>query len=105
MKSPVVRLKLRVRLPDGNRACLDPAYSKDHKLRSGYAVSESRRSLPTAYHLRYLRGDRRVWEPVGRDAEVAATSLVKRERELAAIAANLPLLVAQSSMTSRLMRS
>jgi hypothetical protein len=34
---PVVRLKLRVRLPDGSHPYLDPVYSANHKLKPGYA--------------------------------------------------------------------
>ena len=87
-KSPVVRLKLRVRLPDGTRAYLDPVHTANHKLKPLLAHHNG---LPVhfpdgVYHLRYLKGDRRVWEAVGSDAQAAFTTQTKRERELAATA-------------------
>jgi len=64
MKSPVVRLKLRVRLPDGSRPYLDPVRSANNQLKPGFAMHDGKPvHFPDGvYHLRYLKGSRRVWE-------------------------------------------
>jgi integrase/recombinase XerD len=93
MKSPVVRLKLRVRLPDGSRPYLDPVCSANHKLKPGFAMHDGKPiHFPDGvYHLRYLKGSRRVWEGVGTDAQFALASKLKREKSLdaKAIGANV----------------
>jgi hypothetical protein len=63
MKAPVVRIKLRVRLPDGSRRYLDPVVSANSKLKSGYAILDGTAThFPDGvYNLRYLKGTRRVW--------------------------------------------
>jgi hypothetical protein len=55
---PVVRLKLRVRLPDGCRPYLDPVYSANNKLKPRYAsVGGKPVHFPEGvYHLRYPKG-------------------------------------------------
>jgi len=91
MKAPVVRIKLRVRLPDGSRRYLDPVFSANSRLKSGYATLDGTAThLPNGvYNLRYLKGTRRVWEPVGKDAHLALVTKHKQERALAAKAAGL----------------
>jgi integrase/recombinase XerD len=81
---PVVRLKLRIRLPDGSRPYLDPVYAANNKLKPGYARLDGNPvHFPDGvYHLRYLKGSRRVWEGVGSDAQFALTAKVKREKSL-----------------------
>ena len=84
MKSPVVRLKLRVRLPDGSRPYLDPVRSANNQLKPGFAMHDGKPvHFPDGvYHLRYLKGSRRVWEGVGTDAQFALVSKLKREKSL-----------------------
>jgi integrase/recombinase XerD len=91
MKVPVVRLKLRVRLPDGSRPYLDPIFAGNNKLRPGYASLDGKPGYFSdgVYHLRYLKGDRRVWEAVGSDAQLALIAKLKREKSLAAKAAGV----------------
>jgi hypothetical protein len=88
---PVVRLKLRVRLADGSRSYLDPVYSGNNKLKPGYAsVGGKHVHFPDGvYHLRYLKGSRRVWEAVGSDAQFALIAKLKREKSLEAKAAGV----------------
>ena len=56
MKNPVVRLKLRVHLPDGSRPYLDPIFAANGKLKPGHALLDgSPTHFPEdVYHLRYL---------------------------------------------------
>jgi integrase/recombinase XerD len=88
---PVVRLKLRVRLPDGSRPYLDPVYSANNKLKPGYASLDGKpvHFPDSVYHLRYLKGSRRVWEGIGCDAQFALTAKLKREKSLDAKAAGV----------------
>ena len=88
MQTPTVRIKLRVRLPGGTRVYLDPVFTANQKLRPQYA---NHNGLPVhfadgVYALRYLKGDRRVWEAIGKDAQLALTMKLQRERALAAAA-------------------
>jgi hypothetical protein len=48
--SPVVRIKLRVRLPDATRPYLNPVFSANKKLKPGYALVDGKRpsTSPTA---------------------------------------------------------
>ena len=73
---PIVRLKLRVRLPHGSRPFLDPVFAGNNKLKPGYAALDGKPvHFPDGvYHLRYLKGTRRVWEAVGSNAEFANTA-------------------------------
>jgi integrase len=91
MKSPVVRLKLRVRLPDGSRPYLDPVFTGNHKLKPGYAMLDGKpvHFPDSVYHLRYMKGARRVWEAVGSDAQFALIAKMKKEKANDAIAAGL----------------
>jgi integrase/recombinase XerD len=91
MSSPVVRLKIRVRLSDGSRPFLDPVFSANGKLKPLYAVVNGtpQHRPEGVYHLRYLRGDKRIWEAVGSDAQLAVTLKLKKEKLLAAKAAGV----------------
>jgi hypothetical protein len=73
VKVSVVRLKLRVRLPDGSRPYLNPIFSGNKKLKPGYAVLDGKpvHFSDGVYHLRYLKGARRVWENVNTDHDAA----------------------------------
>ena len=91
MKAPVVRLKLRVRLPGGSRPYLDPVFAANGKLKPGYATLDGTASHypDSVYHLRYLKQGKRVWEPVGSDAQLAMIAKLKREKAAEAIAAGV----------------
>jgi integrase/recombinase XerD len=91
MKKPIVRLKLRVRLPDGSRPYLEPVFTANKKLKPGYPRHHGQNGHwpDGVYHLRYLKGGRRIWEAVGSDAQLAQTKLMQRERILTAKAAGI----------------
>ncbi len=67
MSVPIVRLKLRVKLPDGNRAYVEPVFSSNGKLKPLYGVvgGKPRHHPEGIYNLRYFKNGKRVWEPVG----------------------------------------
>jgi hypothetical protein len=99
---PVVRLKLRVRLPDGSRPYLDPVYSANNKLKPGFAMHDGKsvHFKDGVYHLRYLKGSRRVWEGVGTDAQFALASKLKREKSLDAKAVGVNVVEDEPQATS-----
>ncbi len=102
MKSPVVRLKLRVRLPDGSRPYLDPVRSANNQLKPGFTMRDGKPvHFPDGvYHLRYLKGSRRVWEGVGSDAQFALTAKLKREKSLDAKAVGVNVVEDEPQATS-----
>jgi hypothetical protein len=87
MPAPTVRLKIRVRLPHGSRAYLDPAYSPNGKLKPLYAVVDGKAVYQPegVYSFRYLKGGARVWQPVGSDPQLALTAKLQVEHKLQAI--------------------
>lgn len=93
MKSPVVRLKIRVRFADGSRPYLDPVTSANGKLKPLYAVvhGEPEHHPEGSYFLRYAREGKRVWESVGTDAQLALLAKLKREKSFEAKAAGVEL--------------
>jgi len=42
MPAPTVRLKIRVRLPVGSRACVDPVFSANNKLKPLYGLVDGK---------------------------------------------------------------
>lgn len=87
MKSPVVRLKIRIRLPDGSRPYLDPVPSGNGKLKPLYALVDGKpeHHPEGCYFLRYANAEgKRVWERVGKDGQFALGARLKRERSGAA---------------------
>jgi integrase/recombinase XerD len=87
VKVPKVRLYIRVRLPDGHHAYLKPAWNRNRTLRAGYALVGGQ---PVAhpdgvYYLRFLRGDKRVWQAIGPDADAAVVAVQNLEHDLQAI--------------------
>lgn len=87
MKKPVVRLKIRVRLPDGSRPFVDPVPSGNGKLKPLYAlISGKPQHHPEGcYFLRYADATgKRLWENVGKDWQLAQDAQRKKERALAA---------------------
>ena len=91
MSAPTVRLKIRVRLPNGSRAYLEPVLASNNKLKPLYGIFDGKpRHHPEGvYHLRYLKGGSRVWESVGKDAQVALTARLRVEHRLQAVALGL----------------
>jgi integrase/recombinase XerD len=87
LKAPVVRLKIRVRLPDGSRPFLDPVFSGNGKLKPLYAVVDGtpEHHPEGSSFLRYAAPDgKRVWDPVGNDPQLALVEKQKREKVLGA---------------------
>jgi len=100
VKSPVVRLKIRVRLPDGSRPYLDPVFSANNKLEPGYAqLNGAAVHFPAGvYHLRYAKGGTRVWEAIGSDPQLALTWKRRREKALDAKAAGVTVMEDESEV-------
>jgi hypothetical protein len=103
MKVPIVRLKIRVRLPDGSRPYLDPLFAANGKLKPDFALLNGK---PThcpggVYHLRYLKGDTRVWETIGTDAQLALGQLQKRQMTLGAKAVGVAVVEDNPSTPNR----
>jgi len=95
-KKIVVRLKLRVRLADGSRPYLDPVLSANRKLKPLYAVvnGKAEHHPEGTYFLRYAGADgKRVWDNVGKDAQLALDALDKKEKVLQARAAGVVVVV------------
>jgi hypothetical protein len=88
MSVPTVPLKIRVKLPNGSRAYVDPVFSSNNKLKPLYALVDGKpRHHPEGvYHLRYMKRGKRVWEPVGNDPQGALTAQLRIEHGLQAIA-------------------
>jgi hypothetical protein len=91
MPASTVRLKIRVKLPSGSRAYVDPVFSSNNKLKPLYGLVDGKpRHHPEGvYHLRYVKGGRRVWESVGNDPQVALTAQLRVEHRLQAVALGL----------------
>jgi integrase/recombinase XerD len=89
-----VRLYIRVRLASGKRIYANPAYAANGRIKPLYAViaDQLEHHPEGVYHLRYVKGGKRVWEPVGTDAYAAITAQIKREKALAAKAAGVAVL-------------
>ena len=75
-------LYIRIKMQDGSRPFCEPVYSANRKLKPGYAIVKGKpeHHQEGVYHLRYLRGEKRVWESVGTDAQEAL--LRQHQREL-----------------------
>jgi integrase/recombinase XerD len=87
MPVPAVRLKIRVRFPNGSRAYVDPVFSSNSKLKPSYALVDGKpeHHPEGVYNLRYVRGGKRVWHPVGCDAQAAMTAKLQVEHKLQAV--------------------
>jgi hypothetical protein len=87
MSVPIVRIKIRVRLPNGGRSYVDPAYASNGKLKPLHAMIDGKSvyHLEGVYHLRYKSGRARTWEPVGSDPQFAMTAKLQIEHNLQAI--------------------
>lgn len=87
MKSPKVRLYIRVRLSDGRSSYADPAWNRNRTLRAGYALVDGLQECHPegVYYLRYLRDGKRRWHAVGPDADSAIVALRNTEHDLQAV--------------------
>ncbi len=88
MKSPKVRLYIRVRRPDGTNPFLQPVRNRNGSLRGGFATVNgvAEHHAEATYYLRYkLEGKRRQWVPVGDDPDCALVALNNIEHDLQAI--------------------
>ena len=91
MKSPKVRLYVRVRLSNGRNSYNDPVWNRNGSLRAGYAlIDDQPQHHPEAiYYLRFLRGSKRVWQAVGQEADAALSALHRTEHQLKSITLGL----------------
>src|SRR5258708_3363921 len=85
MKSPV-QLYLRARLPNGKYPYLRASFASNGRIRPNHAFHNGRAvEFPVAaYHLRYWRDGKRVWEPAGQDASLALVAMQKKALALQA---------------------
>src|SRR5438132_14029220 len=69
-----VRIEMRVKLPNGSRACVDPVFASNGTLKPFVALvgGKPTHHPEAVYHLRYVRAGKRVWEPVGTDSQQGA---------------------------------
>ncbi|HEY1984240.1 MAG TPA: site-specific integrase [Terracidiphilus sp.] len=88
MKSPTVRLYIRIRRADGDYAYADPVWNRNRTLRAGYAILNGRPEAHPegTYYLRFLRGKKRVWQSVGSESDAVLAALRNKEHDLQAIA-------------------
>jgi integrase/recombinase XerD len=88
VKTPKVRLYIRVRHSDRRYAYHDPAWNRNRTLRAHYALVDGQpeHHPEGVYYLRFLRGGRRLWESVGSEPDGALSALRNTEHDLDAIA-------------------
>src|ERR1019366_3664038 len=88
MKAPKVRLYIRVRQSDGRYSYLDPAWNRNRTLRAGYALvaGQPEHHPEAVYYLRFLQGDKRVWQSVGAQPDRVLATLRNTEHDLDSIA-------------------
>lgn len=103
MKKPTVRLKIRIRLSDNSRAFAEPVFSQNRKLKPLYAVvgGNPEHHPEGVYFLRYLKGEKRVWESVGPDPQLALVAKIKRERYIEAKASGVAVIDERPSTPTR----
>ena len=86
MKTPRVKLFIRVRLPNGSQRYVQPVMSNNHALRSLWGVvnGNNEHHPEGSYYLRYRprKGERRCWEALGQDATFALAAKARKEKEL-----------------------
>lgn len=97
MKSPKVRLHIRVITADGRSVFAKPVWNKNRTLRAGYAEVDSNHHPEGVYYLRLLRDGKRVWEAVGREPDAAIVALRRTEHELQATSLGLTVITTSSA--------
>jgi integrase/recombinase XerD len=88
VRSPKVRLYIRVRLHDGRDAFVDPIWNRNRTLRGGYGLikGQPEHHPEGSYYLRFLRDGKRVWQPVGSAGDAAVAALHNTQRNLQSVA-------------------
>ena len=84
MKSPVVRLKIRVRLPDGSRPFPDLVIAANGKLKPSHAVVDgiAEHHPEGTYFLRFADANgKRVYKPIG-EGDDPLTELRRKQKAL-----------------------
>jgi hypothetical protein len=87
MKTPRVRLYIRVRQSDGRNFYHDSAWNRNGTLRANSALVDGQpeHHPEGVYYLRSLRGGQRLCESVGREPDGDLTALRNTEHDLHAI--------------------
>jgi integrase/recombinase XerD len=88
VKTPKVRIYIRIRRSDGTNAFVDPVWNRNRTLRCQYAMVDgvAQHHVEGSYYLRYKRdGKPRQWTPVGSDPDRAIIALRNMEHDLQAI--------------------
>lgn len=80
MRTPKIRLYMRIRSAGGSYTFHDPAWNKNRTLRAACALVHGKpENHPEGvYYLRHLRGAKRVWHAVGSDARAIDVERVSR---------------------------
>lgn len=101
MRSPKVRLYIRVRLSDGRYAHADPVWNRNRTLRAGYALVGGQPEVHPEgiYYVRFLRGRKRVWRAIGADADAAVVAVQNLEHDLQSISLGRSALSSATSPT------
>jgi len=98
VKSPKVRLYIRIRRPDGRTSFLDRVWNRNRTLRQSYALDgDQPKYHPTGcYYLRFRRGGKSVWESIAPDGDAAVVALRNKQHDLEcmALGRNADLLIA-----------
>jgi integrase/recombinase XerD len=86
-----VRIKMRVKLANGSRAYVDPVFASNGTLKPFVALvgGKPTHHPEAVYHLRYVRRGKRVWEPVGKEPQLALSAKMRTEHRLQTIAMGL----------------
>ena len=81
MRSPNVKLLIRIRKTDGKRSYKHPVIAANGKLKPLLAIVNGKpeHHPEGVYCLRYNKSGKRIWEEVGKDAGKAITEKLKRE--------------------------
>jgi integrase/recombinase XerD len=87
VRTPKVRLYIRVRVRSGRHSFHDPVWNRNRTLRSGYALVQGQpeHHPEGIYYLRFLRGQKRVWQAVGAEPDAALVALKNQEHDLQAV--------------------
>jgi integrase/recombinase XerD len=88
MRTPKVRLYVRIRVSDGRYRFVSPVRNRNGSLRAGFALVTGRQELHPegVYYLRFLRDGKRIWQPVGLDSDAALAAFQNTEQDLRDVA-------------------
>jgi integrase/recombinase XerD len=98
-----VRLYLHIKKNNGKRGFVPAAYGKNSKILPQRALVDGQVELHPEgkYHLRYTKGGKQVFEPVGADAHIAVVAKLRKEHLLqaSALGANVVIDVEKNRLT------